>query len=119
MTMVNVLTTLLTVLGAGGIYRLFTTRTENRHTGAETSVLVVDRQQTLDEMQADILAKVRQEYADMSSKLDKAMTQLAEERRKGAEKDLKIEVLERGMERQHDEIASLRAQLGLEDRRTP
>jgi Tfp pilus assembly protein PilO len=124
LTETNLLTLVMVAMTSGLVVRLLTLRTDRKATEAKTEATDVSRQHELDTMQAAVLSNVREELRAMAQKLDLAKTELsiaraelADARRIGAERALKNELLERGMEQLHDEVAALRAQVGLGGRR--
>lgn len=107
---VDWLTVLLSLGGAGGIVAIFRLRPQN-------ALDTANRAKILDEIQTNVLLDFRKEYQALAAKLDNTVVELAHERAASARKDVKIQILERRLEQLMDELAALRAQLGLGGRR--
>lgn len=76
-----------------------------------------DRQQVLDAMQVDVLEDARQRLAAMGRERDELKTHIAHLTADLARAMLRNEIHAREIARLHDEIATVRAQVGLGGRR--
>lgn len=104
-------------VSSGAVFKLLQVRAQNRKTNTEAAQIGLRRQRELDEMQASQLADYRQEMAEVSSENDRLRGRVAEADAQIARLLLRVELLQRGIERAHDEVIALRAQLGLGGRR--
>lgn len=117
-------TVLISLGGAGGLVALFRLRPQNavdRATQqkmlAELQTSVLEDAKAQYEAQAEVAKADRERYDELARRLDQTRVELAGERAAGARKDLKIQILERRLEQLMDELAALRAQIGLGGRR--
>ena len=110
-------TVLISLASAGGLVAFFRLRPQNDVDRASQAKMLNDIQTQVLREERERDAERRQVLAELGSKLDATIVELAQERAASARKDLKIQILERRLEQLMDKIAALEAQLGLGGRR--